>query len=430
MVWFFKRNKDKNKPEDKHEDDKQDSLPSEELNQKELHQAAVEEELIDAIDDIPENVKGEDPLKAIEEGAETYLEEHFVEEALEEIADIPLPTPEPEEVKPHIEEKPLIVEKAVAVVEEPKEEVKSSWLSRLKEGLSKSSSKITEGISSVLTKRRLDDDLLEELEEILIMADLGPKTASDLIQKLSKDRFGKDITDDEVKKFLAEGIEEILEPVAIPFTIDSSKKPFVVLMTGVNGAGKTTTIGKIAKKLKEQGKTVMMAAGDTFRAAAVEQLTIWGERSGIPVYSKPLGADSAALAYEAYDKAKEGGYDVLIIDTAGRLQNKKNLMEELEKIVRVLKKQDVDAPHSSLIVLDATTGQNAHSQIEAFKETVDINGIIVTKLDGSAKGGVIVSLANIFKLPVHAVGVGEQIDDLRAFSAKDFALSLMGLNRS
>lgn len=435
MVWFFKKNKDKNKTEDKKEENLQSEVLPEALPEVAQSEVLPEEAQLEdsQLQDIqPEEIQQDD--SHIEEAREELEEQENLQYKVDEIFAEPIPEPAPEVVEevvvetPVPEEKPLFVEK-VAKVEEPAPEVKSSWLSRLTQGLSKSSSKITEGISSVLTKRKLDDDLLQELEEILIMADLGPKTAADLVQKLSKDRFGKDITDEEVKKFLAEGIEEILEPVAIPFIIDSDKKPFVLLMTGVNGAGKTTTIGKLAKKLKEQGKTVLMAAGDTFRAAAVEQLTVWGERSGISVYSKPLGSDAAALAYEAYAKAKEEGYDVLIIDTAGRLQNKTNLMEELQKIVRVLKKHDEDAPHSCLIVLDATTGQNAHSQVEVFKETVNINGIIVTKLDGSAKGGVIVSLANIFKLPVHAIGVGEQIDDLRAFSAKDFALSLMGLNK-
>lgn len=298
------------------------------------------------------------------------------------------------------------------------------WLSRLAEGLKKSSQKFTD----VLTKRLLDAKALEELEETLIMADLGPKTAAKIVAEFSKNRFGKEVDDEEIKHALAGEIEKILNPVAKPLGFASTTKPHVILMTGVNGAGKTTTIGKMAAQFQRDGKTVMMAAADTFRAAAVDQLKIWGERNHCKVVTKDIGADPAAVAFEAYEQAKAAGVDVLLIDTAGRLHNKKNLMEELQKIIRVLKKQDENAPHACLLVLDSTTGQNALSQVETFKELVDISGLIVTKLDGSAKGGVVVALADQFGLPIHAVGVGEGIKDLQPFTAKSYARSLVGLD--
>lgn len=298
------------------------------------------------------------------------------------------------------------------------------WLSRLSSGLKKSSQKFTD----VLTKNKLDDQALEQLEESLIMADLGPKTAAKIVADFSSTRFGKEVTDLEVKQALAEAMTDILQPVAKPlYTIDG-KKPNVILMTGVNGAGKTTTIGKMARQFQEQGKTVMLAAADTFRAAAIDQLKIWGDRNHCEVVTKDIGSDPAAVAFEALEKATAKNIDVLLIDTAGRLHNKKNLMEELAKIVRVIKKNDESAPHATLLVLDATTGQNALSQVETFKELVDISGLVVTKLDGSAKGGVVVALADQFKLPVHAVGVGEGIKDLQPFTAESYARSLVGLD--
>ncbi|MAS87802.1 MAG: signal recognition particle-docking protein FtsY [Micavibrio sp.] len=301
------------------------------------------------------------------------------------------------------------------------------WFSKLTSGLSKSSKKLTTGIGDIFTKKKLDNDTLEELEELLITADLGPSTAARLVETLRAERFGKDIEPEEVKAYLSGKIEEILKPVALPLEL-TANKPMVILVAGVNGAGKTTTIGKMAQSFKkQQGKSVMLAAGDTFRAAAVEQLQVWGERTSCKVVSKDIGADAAAVAYEAYEQAKAEGVDVLLVDTAGRLQNKKNLMEELAKIIRVLKKQDENLPHACVLVLDSTTGQNAHSQVEAFKEMVDVTGLIVTKLDGSAKGGVLVSLADQFGLPVHLIGVGEGIDDLRPFKAEDYAHSLLGI---
>ena len=302
------------------------------------------------------------------------------------------------------------------------------WLSRLKNGLSKSSQKLAGGITDLFTKRKLDADALEDLEEILISGDIGVKTAARLAGKLADRRFEADVSPEVILTVLAEDVAKILLPVAEPLEIDPSHEPHVVMVCGVNGSGKTTTIGKMAKQLSEEGKSVIIAAGDTFRAAAVEQLQVWGERSGCPVITGQPGGDAAALAYTALEQAKAAGSDVLMIDTAGRLQNRKDLMAELEKIVRVVGKIDESAPHSVLLVMDATIGQNAHSQVETFRKKVDVSGLVLTKLDGSAKGGVVVALAESFGLPVHAIGVGEGIDDLRPFEAKAFARSLMGLD--
>lgn len=306
------------------------------------------------------------------------------------------------------------------------------WFSRLAGGLSKSSSRITRSLSDIVTRSRLDQEMLDGLEEMLIQADLGPKTASAVIEDFSKERFGKDISEREIREALAVSVAKILEPVARPLEMTRPENgPFVLLVCGVNGAGKTTTIGKYAHFLKKQeGKSVMIAAGDTFRAAAVEQLAEWARRAEVGIVARDVGADAASVAFEAYEQAVREGADVLMIDTAGRLQNKSNLMAELEKIIRVLRKKDENIPHAVLLVLDATTGQNAFSQVETFRKAVDITGLIVTKLDGSAKGGVMVGLADRFGLPVHAVGVGEGIRDLRPFRAEDYARSLMGIPSS
>ena len=301
------------------------------------------------------------------------------------------------------------------------------WLSRLRSGLSKSADRVGGAITGVFTKRKLDQDALDELEEILIRGDMGVATAAKLTAAVARERFDKEVTDDEVKQALADEIANRLTPVAMPLAVDTGAKPFVILVCGVNGSGKTTTIGKLASQFKAQGKSVLLAAGDTFRAAAIEQLQVWGERSGCPVLARDQGADPAGLAFDAVKDGRDQGHDVVIIDTAGRLQNKKDLMAELEKVVRVIKKQDDTAPHACLLVMDATIGQNAHAQVEVFKQAVEVTGLVMTKLDGSAKGGVVVSLAEKFGLPVHAVGVGEGIDDLRPFEARAFARSLMGL---
>ena len=304
---------------------------------------------------------------------------------------------------------------------------KTGWFARLKAGLSRSSGKIGEGISAIFTKRKLDDAALEELEELLISADLGVATAAKLTADLAKEKFDKEVSPDEVRGALAEDIAGILEPVAQPLSPDPARRPHVVLVVGVNGSGKTTTIGKLATHYAREGRRVLIAAGDTFRAAAIEQLQIWGERAGCPVVAKDPGADAAGLAYEALEQARAEGHDLLLIDTAGRLHNKADLMAELQKIIRVLRKIEPSAPHDCLLVLDATTGQNAISQVGTFKELVAVTGLVVTKLDGSAKGGVLVALAEKHGLPVHAIGVGEGAEDLRPFAARDFARSLMGL---
>ncbi len=302
------------------------------------------------------------------------------------------------------------------------------WLARLRAGLTRSSSRLSDGISGIVKGRRLDDAAIEEIEELLITADLGVATAARLSANLAKARFGSEVTSEEVRGALADDIAGILDPVACPFEIDAGLKPHVVLVCGVNGVGKTTTIGKLAKLHADGGAKVLLAAGDTFRAAGVSQLERWGERVGCPVISRPTGSDAAGLAYDALVEARERRADLLIIDTAGRLQNRADLMAELEKIIRVIKKVDETAPHSCLLVLDATTGQNAHAQVETFRDMTDVTGLIVTKLDGSAKGGVLVALAERFALPVHAVGVGEAAEDLRPFEARAFARGLMGLD--
>lgn len=304
---------------------------------------------------------------------------------------------------------------------------KLSWAARVKLGLTRSSSRLTQGISDLFTKRKLDDEALEELEELLITADLGVNTAAKVTAILAKTRFDQEISPDEVREALADEIAAVLEPVAKPLLPDPTRKPHVVLVVGVNGSGKTTTIGKLAKSFSDQGLKVSLAAGDTFRAAAVEQLKVWGERTGCPVIARDQGADSASLAFEALQESQKRGDDLLLIDTAGRLQNKSDLMAELQKVVRVIKKHDETAPHDVLLVLDATVGQNAHSQVDIFKSMTDVTGLVLTKLDGTARGGVLVALAERFKLPVHAIGVGESAEDLRPFEAKTFARGLLGL---
>jgi fused signal recognition particle receptor len=304
---------------------------------------------------------------------------------------------------------------------------RSGWLGRLAHGLKRSSSRLGEGIASVLTKRRLDKAALGALEDVLISADLGPLTAAKLVEELGQGRLDREIGEEEVREILAGSIAKLLTPVARPLTLDPAHRPHVVLVVGVNGSGKTTTIGKLAHFYRDEGRSVMLAAGDTFRAAAVEQLKIWGERSNVPVVAGGPGADAAGLAFEALERARREGSDLLLIDTAGRLHNKADLMAELGKINRVLKKLDPAAPHECLLVLDATIGQNALQQVETFLALVQVNGLVLTKLDGTARGGVLVALAERFKLPVRAIGVGEGAEDLRPFEAVPFARSLLGL---
>ena len=307
------------------------------------------------------------------------------------------------------------------------------WLQKLRQGLSKSSQKVSDSLksltslSSLMGASKLDASSIEEVEDALIGADLGTKSAARLAEAMRRHRFDGPLTPDSLAAALSESVAEILRPVATPLELDSGHKPHVLLLVGVNGSGKTTTAGKLAQQWHQRGKTVMLAAGDTFRAAAIEQLQIWGDRTGTKVISGDQGGDAAALAYAALEKAQKELADILIIDTAGRLQNRTELMDELAKIVRVIRKLDESAPHDSVIVLDGTVGQNALSQVRAFQQVADVSGLIVTKLDGSAKGGVVVALAEEFGLPVHAVGVGEGAEDLQSFDAQEFADALTGV---
>jgi fused signal recognition particle receptor len=297
---------------------------------------------------------------------------------------------------------------------------------RLKEGLSKSAGSLGENLTGIFTKKKLDAGVVVELEEALIRADMGMASAKSLAAAVARGRYDKEISENEIREILAGEIAKVLKPVEKPLAIDREKKPFVILVAGVNGTGKTTTIGKLTQWLGRNGHEVLLAAGDTFRAAAIEQLQIWGERTGAEVVSRAPGADAAGLAYDSVMRAKEAGADVVLIDTAGRLQNKAGLMAELEKITRVLKKLDASAPHAALLVLDATTGQNAIAQVEAFKNAMPLTGLVMTKLDGTAKGGILVALAAKFGLPIHFIGVGEGVDDLQLFNAETFAKALTG----
>lgn len=306
-------------------------------------------------------------------------------------------------------------------------EEKKSWIKRLSEGLKKTSSAITEGISSIIHKRKLDVEVLEELEELLIKTDVGVHVSSQFIQEIANSRFNQEVTEEEIKQAIVDVLVPILKPVAKELVINPSHHPNVILVVGVNGSGKTTTIGKLAKQWQDQGHKVRLVAADTFRAAAVEQLQSWGSQANVPVESAAAKADAAGLAFDALEKSIKEEDDILIIDTAGRLQNKSNLMDELSKIRRVIQKLVPEAPHHCLLVLDATTGQNAHSQVQLFQETAQIDGLIMTKLDGTARGGVLVSIADKFKLPIYAIGVGESADDLRPFNPDEFARKLVGL---
>lgn len=309
----------------------------------------------------------------------------------------------------------------------PAQPERLSWWQRLTRGLGRTSSSLSRTIFDLFSKRKLDADTMEDLEDALIQADLGLDVAARITKQIGEGRFDKHISPDEVRQLLATEIETLLADSAQPLVIDSTKKPFVILMTGVNGAGKTTTIGKLASKFRKSGHKVMLAAGDTFRAAAIDQLKVWGERTGCPVVTHKQGADAAGLAFDAVKTAQEQNMDILMIDTAGRLQNKTGLMDELEKIVRVIKKLDETAPHACLLVLDATVGQNAISQVETFQKTAGVTGLVMTKLDGTARGGILVALASKFALPIHFIGVGESVEDLEPFSAHDFACAIAGL---
>ena len=304
---------------------------------------------------------------------------------------------------------------------------KLSWWRRLSSGLKRTSSSLGTAVADLVTKRKLDRAMLEDIEDVLLRADLGTEVAARIAAAVGEGRYDKAISADDVKNVVATEVDKVLAPVAQPLVIDAAQKPFVVLVVGVNGSGKTTTIGKLAAKFSAEGRKVMMAAWDTFRAAAIEQLKVWGERTGAPVIAGAQGSDSASLAFNAMTAARDDKRDVLLIDTAGRLQNKSELMNELEKVVRVIRKVDASAPHAVLLVLDATVGQNALSQVEAFQRTAGVTGLVMTKLDGTARGGILVALSAKYKLPVHFIGVGEGVDDLAPFTAKDFAKAIAGI---
>ncbi|ABD05073.1 signal recognition particle-docking protein FtsY [Rhodopseudomonas palustris HaA2] len=306
------------------------------------------------------------------------------------------------------------------------ENAKPSWWRRLSSGLKRTSSSIGTALSEFISKRKLDRAMLDEIEDVLLRADLGTEVATRISDAVGEGRYDKMISAGDVKEIVAAEVEKVLAPVAKPLVIDRAKKPFVVLVVGVNGSGKTTTIGKLSARYAAEGHKVMMAAGDTFRAAAIEQLKVWGERTGTPVIAGAQGSDSASLAFNALTTAKEQARDVLLIDTAGRLQNRTELMNELGKVVRVIKKVDDTAPHAVLLVLDATVGQNALSQVEAFTKTAGVTGLVMTKLDGTARGGILVAIAEKHKLPVHFIGVGEGVEDLAPFTARDFAQAIAG----
>jgi fused signal recognition particle receptor len=312
---------------------------------------------------------------------------------------------------------------------EAPEGARQSWWRRLRGGLARTSTSITTAIADLVSKRKLDAATIEDLEELLIRADIGIDAAARIAAAVGEGRYDKTVSPDEVKAILAAEIERILSPVAKPLVIDGARKPFVILVAGVNGSGKTTTIGKLAARLSREGRRVMLAAGDTFRAAAIEQLKIWGDRTKSPVIAGAQGADAAGLAYEALAAARARAIDVLIVDTAGRLQNKAGLMDELQKIVRVMKKLDPTAPHAVLLVLDATVGQNALSQVGEFAKVAGVTGLVMTKLDGTARGGILAAIAAKYQLPVHFIGIGEGIDDLAPFGAREFARALAGLER-
>ncbi|RWI68584.1 MAG: signal recognition particle-docking protein FtsY [Mesorhizobium sp.] len=339
---------------------------------------------------------------------------------------VPQPPPEPKPAPGKVTVTKKVEQKA-GPQKAPEPAPKRSWFQRMKEGLARSSRELSGNIAGVFTKRKLDEDTLQDLEDVLIRADLGMETALRITDSLAASRYGKDVSEAEVRAIMATEVEKVLTHVALPLELDLSHKPHVILVVGVNGTGKTTTIGKLAAKLTDGGLSVMLAAGDTFRAAAIEQLKIWGERTKSPVIASKLGADAAGLAYDAFEQAKQAGSDVLIIDTAGRLQNKTELMAELEKIVRVLGKLDPEAPHTVLQTVDATTGQNALNQVEIFRNVAGVNGLVMTKLDGTARGGILVAIAAKHKLPVYFIGVGEQVDDLEPFSASEFARAIAGV---
>ncbi|WP_440958491.1 signal recognition particle-docking protein FtsY [Oceanicaulis sp. LC35] len=439
MSWFkFGFGKKKQK------DDASSEAPALEAPEAEIEsEAPVESAVIAEVEKAPESLEAPrpaepapapvDPEPELEEQAEAVAEDEAPNP--DEIAETPaqasglealaetLATPEP--VVPYTEEAELATEAEPEPVLEPVEE-KKGFFARLAAGLKKSSSKLSDGLSSLFTQRKLDQEALDELEELLIAADIGAPTAAKVVARLAKDRFDKDVSDLEIREALADVVAETLQPYEQPLDMTGAT-PSVVVFVGVNGSGKTTTLGKIAVKMTREGADVITAAGDTFRAAAVEQLQVWSERAGAKFLSRELGADAAGLAFDAIQQGRSEQSDAVLIDTAGRLQNKAELMDELRKIIRVIRKIDDTAPHHVLLVLDGTVGSNAISQAEAFMETANVTGVIMTKLDGTAKGGALVQVAERFKLPIHFIGVGEGEADLQAFKAKEFARALAGL---
>ncbi|NMN57373.1 fused signal recognition particle receptor [Xanthobacter sp. SG618] len=374
-----------------------------------------------------------------------------VESVAAEVAEVPAPEPVASELVAAIKEQPVAEaepEPVVEVTPEPEPTAESSapdlpppaeepaapapeprkgFWSRLASGLARTASSLGQGITDLVSKRKLDAATLEELEEVLIRADLGVETSMRIVEDVGRGRHDKMISAEEVKSLIAAEVERILAPVATPLVLDTAHKPFILLMVGVNGSGKTTTIGKLASQWRAEGRKVVLAAGDTFRAAAIEQLKVWGQRTGATVIAREQGADAAGVAHDAITEARAQNADILMIDTAGRLQNRTELMAELEKVVRVIKKQEPTAPHAVLLVLDATVGQNALSQVEAFARIAGVTGLVMTKLDGTARGGILVAIAAKHKLPIHLIGVGEGQDDLQPFAARDFARAIAGL---
>lgn len=373
--------------------------------------------------DIPEVVEAEAVEPALSEPDAPFSEPERSEEVVADLSPAPVvDEPALDAPKPDVPEiDPQSTDEAAA-----EDKPRQGWFSRLKSGLAKSSSKLTTGIAEVFTKRKLDGAMLDDLEDLLIQSDLGVEPAMEITEALRASRYDKDISPQEVKEFLAGEIERRLTPVALPLVIPDTPRPYVILVVGVNGSGKTTTIGKLAAKFGSEGKKIVLAAGDTFRAAAIDQLKIWGSRVSATVVARDVGSDAAGLVFDAHEAAIKEGADVLMIDTAGRLQNKSDLMAELEKVVRVLAKKEAGAPHAVLLVLDATVGQNAISQATVFGEIAGVTGLVMTKLDGTARGGILVALAAKFGLPVHAIGVGEGVNDLQAFSAAEFARAIAG----
>ena len=370
---------------------------------------------------------GEPPIVADDEEPLQTSDVGMVETSMEVLPDLTEGVLEQEIASLPILPKGFVTGGTVPLTVEPAPKQKLSWYQRLVEGLSRTSSQLTSQIAALFTKRKLDEETLQDLEDLLIRADLGVETALRITDTLSSERYGKDVSGEDVSRIMAQEISKVLKPVAKPLALDLSHKPHVILVVGVNGTGKTTTIGKLAAKLSGAGLKVTLAAGDTFRAAAIEQLKIWADRTGSDFIGTKIGADAAGLAYDAFEQARAKKSDVLIIDTAGRLQNRTELMAELEKIVRVLGKLDPDAPHTVLQTLDATTGQNALNQVEIFRNVAGVSGLIMTKLDGTARGGILVAISAKHKLPVYFIGVGEGVDDLEPFEADDFAKAIAGI---